>query len=45
MVNSRQQYDLNIEKKFPVFQTGTFNSCYYFTVVMYGKNLWAQKNK
>lgn len=32
---ARQQHDLNIEKKFPVFQTGTFNSYYYFTIVMY----------
>lgn len=39
----REQYDLNIEKKFPAFQTGTFNNCYYFTMVMHLKKLRAQK--
>lgn len=37
MVNSREQYDLNIENKFPAFETGTFNIFYYFTVVMHLK--------
>lgn len=47
MVDSKEQYDLNTERKFPVFQTGTFNHCYYFTVVMdlKKKKKWAQKNK
>lgn len=46
MVNLRKQYDLNTEKKFPAFQTGTFNSYYYFTVVMHlkkKKNMGTEK--
>lgn len=35
MVNSREQYDLHIEKKFPAFHTDTFNSFYKFTLAMY----------